>query len=418
MKNLKSLLLMLAFTLGGYFTQAQYNATVSGTLSNMKPGDTATIYIDSLGGIFSFANGQGIAIGPNGSYTVTYMGNGTHTLWVWTVDCKGDTLVDSTVVSSARRQAIVNFNYCQNTPPAQQNSIVSGTVYKGNAVASDATVLLIENHQGVLTAVDTFGLTAMTRGYYTFTLPDSTKTYLVKAFLNLGNIDYFNYFPTYADSAMFWFFGNTLPSGPNKNHTRNVSLISGANPGGPGFIGGLIAAGANKTAGEGDPIEGVQVMILKDKVPVKYAFSDAQGKFSIDDLAYGTYTVHAEIAGLQTITADVSLSAENPKEENVEVTVNSSGITTRIATTSLVEHGISTFSVYPNPVIDELRINLGKVQESVHVEITDLSGRTIERVNAKQINELELDMSAQEKGHYLVQIQTNSGFETLRVVKH
>lgn len=409
---------MLAFTLGGYFAQAQYNATVSGKLSNMKPGDTATIYIDSLGGIFSFANAYGYAIGPNGTYTVNYVGNGSHTLWVWTVDCKGDTLVDSTFIMSSRPQAVVNFNYCQNTPPANQKSTVSGTVYKGSAVAADATVLLIEDHQGVLTAVDTFGLTAMTRGYYTFTIPDSTKTYLVKAFLNLGNVDYFSYFPTYADSAMFWFFGNTIPTGANQNHTRNINLIAGANPGGPGFIGGLVAAGANKTSGEGDPIEGVQVMVLQNKVPVKYVTSDAQGKFSIDDLAYGTYTVHAEIPGLQTVTADVILSAESPKEEQIEVTVNSSGVTTRIGTTSILEQNTASFSAYPNPVSDELRINLGKIQELVTVEITDLSGRTVELVQAEQANEVAIDMKVKESGHYLVRIQTNTGSETLRVVKH
>ena len=56
---------------GFYSASAQFNATISGTVSNMSAGDTVTIYYDSLGGVFNFSNGQGTAVGPNGRYSIT-----------------------------------------------------------------------------------------------------------------------------------------------------------------------------------------------------------------------------------------------------------------------------------------------------------------------------------------------------------
>ncbi len=419
MKTINTFITACALFLGTFSASAQYNASVSGTLSNMKPGDTATIYIDSLGGIFSFANGQGIAGGPNGAYTINYMGNGSHNLWVWTVDCKGDTLVDSTFVSSTRPQVIVNFNYCSNTPPPpRKNSIVSGTVYKGGNVVTDGTVILVEKVPGILTAVDTFALTTGTGGSYSFNIPDSTKDYLVKAFLNTTNADYFNYFPTYSDSALKWSNGHTIAASFNQTITRNINLVSGMNPGGPGFIGGLVLAGANKNAAEGDPIAGAQVMVLQNNMPVAYALSAADGAFKIDDLAYGTYTVYTEVAGKPTVAAEVTLSSEKPNEAGVKVSINSAGVTTSIEVVQSINESITAnWKGYPNPVANNLTIDFGSIESEVSVALIDAAGRTIQTLNTHSVSELTVPMSTLDAGTYFVQIQTENAAQVLKVTK-
>lgn len=419
MKNLNSLILSCIMCFGFGIASAQYTATISGTISNMSAGDTATIYVDSLGGVFTFYNAKGTATGTQGSYTVAIQLYGAQSLWVWTVDCKGDTLVDSLYMTSQRPQAIVNFNYCTNTPPPAKYSTVSGLVTRGGNIVTDGTVLLIEKDQGVLTAVDTFLLTSSTRGYYNFTLPDSTKSYLVKAFLNLGNNHYFNYFPTYSDSALNWSGANSMAPAYNTTYTRNIMLKAGMNMGGPGFIGGLIIAGANKSEAEGDPIVGAQIMLLQNNQPIIYTRSNAKGEFKFDNLAYGTYTVYTEIAGLTTLSKDVTISEDRKKEEGVKVTVTSAGITTDVEIVKNIgENNLTAWNYYPNPVTDKLHFEFGNELSNAAITVIDLTGKTVNELSFESISEAIIPMEELKQGTYFVTVQTESDLKTFKIVRH
>lgn len=419
MKKLNTLLLTCLMAFGFYSASAQFNATISGTVSNMSAGDTVTIYYDSLGGVFNFSNGQGVAVGPNGRYSINMI-TYSAALTVWMIDCKKDTLVDSTYVSGMRPQAIVNFNYCKSVPPpANRYSTVSGTVYTsapGTGIVTNGKVLLIKKDSGLLTAVDTVNVGQ--RGGYNFTIMDSNSQYLVKAILNFTTLNHPFTLPTYADSALKWSGAAVIPSGNNQTHTKNIWMKTGTNPGGPGFVGGLVSQGANKSSAQGDPIIGAQVMLLQNNKPVAYTFSDAQGKFEISNLAYGTYTVYTEVSGLPTVSADVTLSADKEKEEGVRVTINSSGVTTDVEVVAGVNESVSrAWKGFPNPVSDNLTINFGTLVNGAIITILDITGKTIETVNAENTSEVPVSMSGLNRGTYFVQVQTETASRTFKVSK-
>jgi len=421
MKKLNTLLLTCLMAFGFYSASAQFNVTIAGTVSDMSAGDTVIIYADSLGGVFTFSNAQAVTIGPNGTYSMSISASGTQTYFVWMVNCKNDTLVDSTMITRLRPQASVNFSYCKNVlPPTNKYSTVSGTVYTsapGTGIVTNGKVLLIKKDSGMLTSVDTVNIGQL--GDYTFTIMDSNAQYLVKAILNFSALNHPFTLPTYADSALKWSGAAVIPTGNNQTHTKNIWMKTGTNPGGPGFVGGLVSQGANKSSAQGDPVVGAQVMLLQNNSPVAYAYSDAKGKFEISNLAYGTYTVYTEVSGLPTVSAEVTLSADKEKEEGVKVTINSSGVTTDVEVVGSVNESISgAWKGFPNPVSDNLTINFGTLVNGAIITIVDITGKTIETVNAENTSEVSVSMSQLNSGTYFVQVQTENASKTFKVSKH
>ena len=119
---------------------------------------------------------------------------------------------------------------------------------------------------GTLTLVDTTSIGNSPAGgisYFFDNVP--AGSYLVKAALSENSIGYENYLPTYHGDVLFW-DDATYVDVPYDFFSADIHLIPGENPGGPGFIGGLVIEGANFTGfadtrdGEGDPIANVQVI--------------------------------------------------------------------------------------------------------------------------------------------------------------
>src|SRR5690606_8095380 len=179
---------------------------------------------------------------------------------------------------------------------------ITGTVAMGtpNSVAYPATVFLIYNDtaQGTLTSIRS--VQTGPNGRYEFcNVP--MGVYLVKAALSAGHPSYHNYMPTYYGNSLFWNYATSVALSQNQSQI-DIWLIAGQNPGGPGFVGGYISQGANKTGSFGDPIAEVPVLLLDmfDN-PVQYIYSDENGRWSFDDVAYGTYQVYAEYPGKETV---------------------------------------------------------------------------------------------------------------------
>jgi hypothetical protein len=159
--------------------------------------------------------------------------------------------------------------------------------------ADFATVYLIKQDSLLLTAVDTTDLDSA--GYYHFNGIVS-GTYLVKAALD-SNSAYYSYFmPTYYSNSLFW-IGASAVQLFNANAVANITMIPGANPGGPGFIGGSVLQGANRMASPGDPIVGISILLLNmNNSPVASTFTDINGNYSFAGIAFMAKT--ASITGL------------------------------------------------------------------------------------------------------------------------
>jgi len=412
MKKIKLLILTTLIGIGSVSYAAVISITGTVTNSGAAASGIQVIWTDSASMISDTAISNSL-----GKYTVTLTGtaNGGQ-LSGYITDCNRRLVYKNLFYNSgSTTYSNQDFVYCS-TPPAAGYSKVSGAVYTVNGLAVNANVLLILNDSGRLTAVDTFVLRA---GRYSFILPDSTKQYLVKAILLSSDPNYSSYLPTYGDSSLRWSRGRLLPIGGNKTHSRNIWMKIGRNTGGAGFIGGLVTSGANKSEAVGDPIEGAQVMLLQNNIPVAYAYSNNKGEFSFDKLDNGTYTVYTEVIGLPTVSADVIITAADNKEEKVNVSINSSGVTTKVGeATSLAS--FNTFSglkAFPNPIKNIVTIDFGMELKSGIISVLDITGKVLQSKEINGLNELNLSFENYRSGTYLIRITNSEDNNVLRVIK-
>jgi PKD repeat protein len=257
------------------------------------------------------------------------------------------------------------FDYC-----------ISGQVSLGtpNLPADVAIVYLItyDPQTNLLVAVQ--ATTVDSSGWYSFCQVPAGQ-YLIKAALTQNSAYYWNFLPTYYGNSLFWNYAAQVNVSANTSGV-DIWLIAGANQGGPGFVGGDVTQGANKTEGPGDPLADVQVMLLDmNNYPVAYTYSNSQGHFEFDGVPYGTYQVWAEVAGLLTTPAIITISAQEPTIDNIGIIVNETQVTTGIS--PLVEAAKLGFgNVFPNPSANEMFIQVSsEANLQLNFSIYDVAGR-------------------------------------------
>jgi hypothetical protein len=289
---------------------------------------------------------------------------------------------------------------------------ISGQLYAGsnNQPLDEGVVYLItyDANTNMLTAVDSM---VVDSGNYYFFGPLACGDYLIKAAAYPGSQYYSNHIPTYYGNSPFWAFAQTISIGQaNIQVTSDVTLIAANNPGGPGFIGGDVTQGANKMD-PGDPVGGMQVNLFDmNGNAIAYTYTDANGEFGFENLAYGTYQVYVEQLGVQTIPAIVTISATDPSANDVHILASETLITTGINEFDF-EGAIS--NVYPNPVTDGAAINFNLEAEVLFdISVVDLAGRTVstETVSvASGENTLRINAEGLTEGYYFLNIQDVDG---------
>ena len=315
---------------------------------------------------------------------------------------------------------IDSLNMCSDTEcltitvgnPNNCYGYISGQLYAGsnNQPLDEGVVYLITHdaQTGLLTAVDSM---VVDSGNYYFFGPVACGDYMIKAAAYPGSQYYNNHIPTYYGNSPFWGFAQTISiSQANTQIAADITLIAASNPGGPGFIGGLVSEGANKMD-EGDPVSGMQVNLFDlSGNAIAYTYTDADGEFGFENLAYGTYQVYVEALGVQTIPAVVTIGPDASEVDDIQIWASESLITTGINDFDF-EGAIS--DVYPNPVADGATINFNlEAEVLVDISIVDLAGRTVstETVSvASGENTLRINAEELNEGYYFLNIQDVDG---------
>ncbi|MCF8463684.1 MAG: carboxypeptidase regulatory-like domain-containing protein [Flavobacteriales bacterium] len=303
---------------------------------------------------------------------------------------------------------------CQTITVGSNNcyGYISGEVYAGsnNQPLDEGMVYLIlfDSLTNTLTAIDSLPIDSSN---FFFFGPLACGDYLIKAAATLGSQYYNGHIPTYYGNSPFWGFAQTVSIGQvNTQVTTDVTLIAANNPGGPGFIGGDVTQGANKTD-LGDPLSGILVMLFDlSGNAIAYTYTDGNGEFGFSNLAYGTYQVYVEALGVQTIPAIVTIGENEPSVDNVQILVSESLISTGIEEFDF-DGAIS--DVYPNPVgIDaSIRFNLEK-EVMVDISILDLAGRMITTHTVSVAggeNAVSISTGQLKDGYYFLNIQDVDG---------
>ena len=310
------------------------------------------------------------------------------------------------------------------------NGNIMGYMWKDtmNFTPADGLVYLIEYDSiaGSLTAIDTV---TTQQGFFDFQNVNA-GSYLVKGALLPTDADYANYLPTYFIQSLSWANGNYVtPTSIGLPTLLDLQLVAGNNPGGAGFIGGLVVNGAGRPV-TGDvtliedimneePMEGVSVLLLdENNNAVTHTTTAVDGSYSFSNIAMGTYNVHVEEVGKVTFPASVVVDANNMNHTDVHFTVHENMVT---LTGAYAVANVEDVQVFPNPVSDFANVQLElKSAMDLTMTVTNLMGQQLISKPLSLVagsNSIEVEMSDLPAGLYLINIQSATDVITYRIQK-
>ncbi|MEZ4721082.1 MAG: T9SS type A sorting domain-containing protein [Flavobacteriales bacterium] len=412
------------------YTYAWSSGATASTISNLCSG-TYTVTVTDLNGLMSTASttlvydtaaGMTIAFSssmetcPNccdGFISANVSGgSGSYSYW-WNFD---------TTLNSPVATGLCGGNYVfratdQNTGCFQTSSEILPT-YTCNdflgyvhPAGGDSRVYFIQEAGGVLWAHDSIDVDS-SFFYYDSLCPG---TYYIKAALLPTNPLYASYIPTYHGGAVLW--SNALPFTmvTNQVWSFQIQLVSGINLGGPGFIAGAISQGANRN--EGDPVIGATVIVFDDEgEAIRYAISDQEGKYTINQLPLGSYTVQVDLINKTSYAHEITITEENPGGfgYNFEVQGN---IIKPVDATGVSDMSASRVQLFPNPTSTSMWIQCqsNQVKWSLYTLLGDqiMNGK----VNSSGNGLIEVEMVDLPAGNYILEIETESESIAERIIK-
>lgn len=281
--------------------------------------------------------------------------------------------------------------------------ILSGQITQGQS--GPAMVYLIQESNNVLTAVDSVVTDSM--GYYYFDA--CPGTYYVKAALMPSHSQYSYFLPTYYVNSSLWGLGTAVVVSSNTSGI-NINMLTGTNPGGPGFIGGSVAQGANR--GEGDPVVDAQVVLrnTNDEV-VAFTRTDVNGEYEFNNIAYGDYKVDIDLLNFESYPFMVFLAADNETVVDRNFVVEGGAIKP-VTPTGVNELSALDFEVYPNPTSAMLNLN-GEISK---VEIFNILGESVMTQTNAQVGNMNMNVSALAAGQYIVKVTTDEASNYVQIV--
>ncbi len=276
---------------------------------------------------------------------------------------------------------------------------------------------------GTLTGVDTVETYSWTNssaiGQFNDVQPGH---YLIKAALLPGSNGYADHLPTYYGNSLLWSDATTytysgLVSVNTWPQQAHILLTPGQNPGGPGFIGGLVSDGANFTGGggehrgEGDPVGGISIVLtLPDGTPVAHATTDANGQYSFPNLAWGTYVLTIDVPGLTPVSTTVTIGPGQPSATGINFKIDDDSA----AVSGTDDLGAAGFvKIFPNPVRDVLWV---ESVDNAQLTLTNATGQTLRQLSSSS-QRTQVTVADLPSGMYFLTVRTAAAMQTLKVVK-
>jgi len=217
------------------------------------------------------------------------------------------------------------------------------------------------------------------------------------------------YLPTYYGDVLNWQGSATIASGQVAN-PYNIHLI----PAGDLMNGNGNISGAVHVIGFKNSLADKITMLLQDEQQQAIAYDQVSsaGDFTFPTLAFGTYYLKAEIAGILSDLVKVVISSEHP-----EATVNMTFEGSRIIGIRDISEELKA-EIYPNPASGETRIRLEMNNPSgVVISVYSMTGTEMLRkagtVNAAS-QTVTLDVSGLPSGIYTLRIVSVSGNTLVR----
>jgi PKD repeat protein len=313
----------------------------------------------------------------------------------------------------------VNSSGCHGTSDVYfatlKDSLIGQVFSSGNQALNNAWIYLIKLNRSDTNfeKIDS----QLTSSAGTFAFHVSRDSFYLKAFpdtvLNSNEI------PGWHDSALY--FLKASPLIIKKRITpANVYTKAGKSSGIIGNIGGKVYACTS--CKQDEPVAGVQIVLLKDNLPVHYTLTNKNGEFYFSGLDTGKYTFISDGPKMKNL---------NPPAINLNI---DTGVVNAILTLypdhlelanpssiRMVNNTIG-ITVFPNPFSDgfSIRINLPR-QEKIGFVISDISGKSIFKADASEYpggeSFVSFSPSILKKGIYFLRIFSADEVITKRIEK-
>jgi len=428
-KNLLLILAMLCTVVA--HAQFTFSGTVLTTGGAPVVGQTVWVMSDSSRGWKSTTHGAFFSLtavtNSTGAYTVTMPSTtlSGHPIWASTINCTGGTPATlNNLHTYAGVNISSNFTKCVPPPPPT----ISGTITLGTGTtpANGAKVMLIDRGMdSIWTGTTwTWGMTlkaidstiTSSTGTYSFTINSGhvNDTMLVKAFLLPSHSSCSSYLPSYHTSSLIWSSATAIPY-TGASITANIALIGGTNPGGPGFVGGSVLAGANKSTAAGDPLPN-RLIILTNAAnqAIAYTYSNASGQFSFPGVPYGSYKIFGDVGGKTSTPLSFTLSTAAPSAAFIKFEEKSQTFNASMPPTGIAGVATQAAGIYPNPAKNNIAIT--GLTGDAQVTIYDVTGKTVvaQTVTANNNN---INIATLAAGNYILKLATATEVSTSKLVK-
>jgi hypothetical protein len=265
--------------------------------------------------------------------------------------------------------------------------------------------LYMINEESVYIPIDTAVIDTL--GYYYF-YQLIEGNYTTKARLDEGSAFYGQYIPTYLGNVLAWDNSVRLELTAN-NWECDIHLIESAGiPSGKGQIVGQMLYDTSLTNNPLVPAGDIEVVLMGvEGSHITCKVSDLGGSFTFPNLAFGTYQLYPDVAGVPTSPVYVTISEDKPVAEDFSLVISEEQVTYLGIGGPDTPIG-SVTSLYPNPCRDVMRVDIEMQQNaSVRIMIIDPSGRVAEQQEkslSKGNHELTVDVSNLANGFYQVMI--------------
>jgi hypothetical protein len=279
---------------------------------------------------------------------------------------------------------------------------LSGSVLASNVEITTGVqiVLLSVGKNNRTTVVSKFDLNGSSMFMFSGLAPGS---YLIKAVVTDLN-NYQSLLNTYCLNTSSVTTATKINLGGEDNPDFKIEMLQRGITGGSYKVSGKVISKvgpASETNTEtGIPVEGVDVVLKLNGVIVANTVTDIDGKYSMAALPAGVYKVEIENLGFtQSIVVPLTLSTQNQAQNNVNFTIWDTGTITNL------DQLIQDFDadIYPNPSTGQLNIK-ALHSNDLTVEIYNLAGKQIFHKNYKSTNQIQLNLTGNTTGIYLVKI--------------
>lgn len=278
-------------------------------------------------------------------------------------DSQGCTFSDTIVaLLDTTTTAVLGLAFTHDTLP-----LVNTKIYMVFYNPVDSSLIAGDSTYTDSSGVYSFGCVPIADDVYLKAAPDSAA--------------YPNNMPTYHFSSLTWQGADNYQYA-SQNWPVNILCQYGNNPGGPGFIGGLISQGANKRT---DPVVDLELWLVNPQgQAIAHTTTNADGYFRFPNLGYDNYTIWVDKPHVDNaVGPEVMINAGLPVQDSLPLVLHTTWLEWMQATgLSNDATNFHSFEVHPNPFKDafELEFTLESAAD-IRVELMDMQGRSMVEVD-------------------------------------